>query len=50
MILFAQRTSAWYLHKFWSTAKLEIITDAGHSITEPGILEALVKATDRYAK
>lgn len=50
MIWFAQRTSAWDLHKVWSTAKLEIIADARHSITEPGILKALVKATDRYAK
>ncbi|AIT09243.1 proline iminopeptidase [Candidatus Francisella endociliophora] len=43
-------TSAWDLHKAWSTAKLEIVPDAGHSISEPGIIEALVKATDDFAK
>ncbi|APC92399.1 MULTISPECIES: prolyl aminopeptidase [Francisella] len=43
-------TSAWDLHKVWPTAKLEIVADAGHSIMEPGILEALVKATDKYAE
>lgn len=43
-------TSAWDLHKAWPTAKLEIIPDAGHSISEPGIIEALVKATDSFAK
>ena len=50
MIWFAQRTSVWDLHKVWLKAKLDIITDAGHSITDPEILEALIKATDRYAK
>lgn len=43
-------TSAWDLHKAWPTAKLEIIADAGHSISEPGIIEALVKATDDFVK
>ena len=42
-------TSAWDLHKAWPTAKLEIIPDAGHSISEPGIVDALVRATDNFA-
>lgn len=42
--------SAWDLHKAWPEAKLEIIPDAGHSATEPGIIDALVKATDDFAK
>ncbi|AXA34352.1 prolyl aminopeptidase [Francisella adeliensis] len=42
--------SAWDLHKAWPTAKLEIISDAGHSISEPGIVEALVKATDGFVE
>ncbi|APC96984.1 prolyl aminopeptidase [Francisella frigiditurris] len=42
--------SAWDLHKAWPTAKLEIIPDAGHSISELGIVEALVKATDSFSK
>ncbi|MED7788843.1 prolyl aminopeptidase [Francisella sp. 19X1-34] len=41
--------SAWDLHKVWPEAKLEIIPDAGHSTTEPGIIDALVKATDEFA-
>ncbi|MBK2254083.1 prolyl aminopeptidase [Francisella philomiragia] len=40
--------SAWDLHKVWPNAELDIIADAGHSISEPGILEALVRATDKF--
>ncbi|MGA7616230.1 MAG: prolyl aminopeptidase [Thermoanaerobaculia bacterium] len=40
--------SAWELHRAWPEAKLEIIPDAGHSITEPGIIDALVRATDHF--
>jgi len=42
-------TSAWDLHRAWPEADLQIIPDAGHSITEPGIVDALVNATDRFA-
>lgn len=38
--------SAWDLHKAWPEAQLEIVPCAGHSASEPGILEALVRATD----
>lgn len=38
--------SAWQLHKQLPSAKLEIIPDAGHSASEPGIAEALIRATD----
>jgi proline iminopeptidase len=38
--------SAWELHKAWPEAKLEIIKDAGHAASEPGITDALVRATD----
>jgi proline iminopeptidase len=41
--------SAWQLHKAWPEAELVIVPDAGHSAFEPGILEALVAATDRFA-
>ncbi|WP_432773162.1 prolyl aminopeptidase [Francisella salimarina] len=41
--------SAWDLHKAWPKAELDIVADAGHSISEPGILEALVRATDKFA-
>jgi proline iminopeptidase len=33
------------LHRVWPTARLEIVPDAGHSATEPGIVRALVNAT-----
>jgi proline iminopeptidase len=42
--------SAWALHKRWPKSKLVIVPDAGHSIKEPGILSALVQATDDLAK
>ncbi|HKP45852.1 MAG TPA: prolyl aminopeptidase [Pyrinomonadaceae bacterium] len=41
--------SAWDLHRAWPEAELRIIPDAGHSITEPGIIDALVTATDHFA-
>jgi proline iminopeptidase len=41
-------TSAWDLHRAWPEAELRIIQDAGHSISEPGIIDALVDATDYY--
>ena len=42
--------SAWNLKKAWPEAKLEVIPDAGHASTEPGIVDALVRATDAAAK
>ena len=42
--------SAWELHRAWPEADLRIIADAGHSATEPGIVSALVEATDRFKK
>ena len=41
---------AWELHRAWPDARLEVIADAGHSATEPGIVDALVRATDRFAR
>lgn len=41
--------SAFDLHQAWPQAELEIIADAGHSALEPGIVDALVRATDRFA-
>jgi proline iminopeptidase len=37
------------LHSAWPQATLNIIPDAGHSATEPGIVDALVRATDAMA-
>jgi len=41
---------AWALHRAWPGARLEVIADAGHSATEPGIVDALIRATDRFAR
>ncbi|WP_119390106.1 prolyl aminopeptidase [Taklimakanibacter lacteus] len=40
--------SAWALHKVWPSARLDIVDDAGHTGTEPGLAAALVNATDRF--
>lgn len=39
--------SAWELHKSWPKSELVLVPDAGHSVKEPGIIHALVEATDR---
>ncbi len=40
--------SAWELHRAWPEAELRVVADAGHSATEPGIIDVLVEATDRF--
>ncbi len=42
--------SAYELSRRWPEARLEIVDDAGHSSYEPGILSALIEATDRFAR
>ena len=42
--------NAWDLSKAMPHAKLEIIAAAGHSASEPGILDALICATEEFAK
>lgn len=37
--------NAWELNKAWPNSELNIIRDAGHSSCEPGIIDALVRAT-----
>lgn len=41
--------SAWELHQAWQDAELIVINDAGHSMSEPGIRDALLQASDRFA-
>lgn len=41
--------NAWDLKKRWPAADLRIIPDAGHAMTEPGIIHELVMATRRFA-
>jgi proline iminopeptidase len=40
--------SAWDLHKAWPGSELVLVPDAGHAYDEPGILAALLEATDRF--
>ena len=41
--------TAWDLHRAWPQAEFHLIPDAGHAFKEPGILDRLVRATDRFA-
>jgi proline iminopeptidase len=41
--------TAWDLHRAWPEAAFEMIPDAGHAASELGIVDALVRATDRFA-
>ncbi len=42
--------SAWELHRAWVGSELEIIPAAGHSGREPGITDALVRATRKFQR
>ncbi len=41
---------AWALHQAWPDAQLHIIPAAGHAASEPGIVDALVRATREMAE
>ncbi|MFK0209181.1 prolyl aminopeptidase [Agrobacterium sp. NPDC090283] len=41
--------NAYLLHKAWPDASFQIVEGAGHATTEPGILDQLIRATDRFA-
>ncbi|WP_203294051.1 prolyl aminopeptidase [Maricaulis parjimensis] len=41
--------SAWALARAWPRARLQMIGDAGHAAGEPGVVDALVRATDAFA-
>lgn len=40
--------TAWRLHLAWPEASFHPVPDAGHSSSEPGILDALIRATDAF--
>ena len=42
--------TAWALHKAWPEAKFDIVWDAGHASTEPGVIDGLIRATDEAAR
>ena len=41
--------TAWDLHRVWPEAEFKMIPDAGHAFSEPGILDAIIEATDTFA-
>jgi pimeloyl-ACP methyl ester carboxylesterase len=41
--------AAWLLKQAWPEVELNIIPDAGHLFSEPGITDGLVRATDKFA-
>jgi proline iminopeptidase len=41
--------AAWRLKQAWPEVELNIIPDAGHLFSEPGNLDALIRATDKFA-
>ncbi|OLF73987.1 proline iminopeptidase [Maricaulis sp. W15] len=41
--------TAWSLARAWPRARLQMIGDAGHAAGEPGVVDALVRATDAFA-
>jgi len=42
--------SAWELSRRWPEADFQLVPDAGHAATEPGIIDQLIRATDRFRK
>jgi proline iminopeptidase len=41
--------TAWDLHRAWPEAEFHVVDDAGHAFDEPGILDRLIAATDKFA-
>ncbi len=41
--------TAWKLKQAWPQVELNIIPDGGHLFSEPGVLDGLIRATDRFA-
>lgn len=42
--------AAWQLHNVWPDAELNIVPDGGHLYNEPGVLDGLIRATDRFGR
>jgi len=40
--------TAWQLRQAWPKANFQVVDDAGHAASEPGITSALVAATERF--
>lgn len=46
----APLTTAWELAQAWPESELVIVHGAGHSASDPGMTEAVLAATDRFAR
>ena len=46
----APLVTAWELSKVWSDGELVIVPNAGHSTEDTGMVDAIVAATDRFAR
>jgi proline iminopeptidase len=42
--------SAWDIHRAWPGSELMVVEDAGHDAGAPGIEDAIVRATNRFAE
>jgi proline iminopeptidase len=42
--------AAWKLKQAWPEVELNIVPDGGHLFSEPGVLDGLIRATDRFAR
>jgi proline iminopeptidase len=42
--------SAWDLRRAWPDVEFQLIEDAGHSMTEPGIRSTLIEYTEKYSE
>lgn len=45
-----QSGTAWGIHKVWKGSKLHIIPEAAHAYNEPGIVNQIILAADKYAR
>lgn len=41
--------TAWDVYEKWPEAQFKLIDDAGHAASEPGIIDALIRATNEFA-
>ena len=42
--------NAWELSRAWPKAELIMVDDAGHGPDDPGMTDALIRASDRFAR
>ena len=42
--------TAWEMHKRWPEAEFIVVPNAGHAASEPGVIDALIRATNKFAR